>query len=142
MINKWVYTLYFLGLSLFLCFQAVNAILLSLEIDLFSATTTLTVVLIDLLLPAYFSWRLYNFFISKEKNWLPQLESKRSWYVIVGLCIMWPIVFVALIFLITLIKPDAAAMAAIIVFGVASLFKYLPIILIEIGYLNARNQQA
>ena len=142
MINKWVYTLYFLGLSLFLCFQAVNGILLSLKIDYFSVTTTLTVVLINLLLPVYFSWRLYSFFTNKEKNWLPQLEGKRSWYVIVGLCIMWPIIFLALIFLITLITPDAAAMAAGIVLGVASRFFYLPIILIEIGYLNERNQNA
>jgi hypothetical protein len=140
MINRWVYTLYFLGLVLYLCYVSVSAVLFSSDLNYFSVSTIAIVAVMKLLLPIYFLWRLYNYYIKREPKWLPQLEDKKSWYVIVGLCLMWPIVLLGIIFLVTLIIPDAAAMAAAIILGVASLFKYLPIILIEIGYLNARNQ--
>jgi hypothetical protein len=88
----------------------------------------------NLLLPAYIGWRLYNYFIKKENSWLPQFNGKKSWYVNLGLWLLWLKIVAIALTLLVLKSNSPVAWFGVWLVPLAMLFNYWPIILIEIGY--------
>lgn len=138
MINKWIYTTYLIVLALF---PFVVKLLTILNFPDYSGKNGLIGFLVqNMLLPAYILWRLYNYFIRKEKFWLPQFNGRKRWYVTMGLCFLWLMVVLVLVTLLIITTSSPAAMLGIVLIPIIMMCKYFPVIFIEVGYLVLRKE--